>query len=69
MIPRTDALVGVVEKSRQGRELSFILLISGIVVLVLQSLLAKYFTNRMSHADADVSASLQMSRVAAARRS
>lgn len=61
-------LATVIENRRQGRELASLLLISGIVFFVLQSLLAKYFTNRMSQPDTDVAASLQMSRVTAARR-
>ena len=62
-------LTAAIEKSRQGRELANILLIMGVIVFVLQSLLARHFTNRMGSGETDVAASLQMSRVAAARRS
>ena len=66
---QAGALAGAIEESRQGRELAGILLVCGIIAFILQGVLAKYFTNRMSHPETDVSASLQMSRVAAARRS
>jgi hypothetical protein len=69
VVSQTDELATAIKASRQGRELTNILLVIGIVVFILQSVLAKHFTNRMSHPDTDVSASLQMSRVAAARRS
>ncbi|MFP6612104.1 MAG: BatA domain-containing protein [Pirellulales bacterium] len=65
----SSALAAEIEKSRQGRELATFLLVAGIVVFLLQSFLAKYFTNRMSHGESNVSASLQLNRVAAARRS
>lgn len=69
VVAQPGALASAIETSRKGRELATVLLICGIVVFVLQSVLAKYFTNRMSQPDTDVAASLQMGRVAAARRS
>lgn len=61
-------LKGAIEKNRRGRELSTILLVLGIVIFILQSLLAKLFTNRMSDPETDITTTLEMSRVAAARR-
>ncbi|MEM7262773.1 MAG: VWA domain-containing protein, partial [Planctomycetota bacterium] len=58
-----------IENSRQGRELADVLLALGVLCFLLQSFIAKRFTDRMSRGDADVGATLQMSRVAAARRS
>ena len=69
VVTESGALTKEIERSRQGRELARFLLIAGILVFVLQSLLARYFTNRMSEPDTDVAASLQMSQVVAARRS
>jgi uncharacterized membrane protein len=69
VVADSSALAAAIEESRQGRELAIYLLIAGAVVFLLQSFLAKYFTNRMSEGESDVSASLQLSRVAAARRS
>lgn len=64
-----DAITKAIELVRGGAELTRRLLIAGIVIFLLQSLLARYFTHRMSEGETDVIASLQMSRVAAARRS
>jgi hypothetical protein len=69
VIAASEELAGEIKNSRRGRELARLLLICGVCVFVLQGLLAKYFTNRMSNPETDVSASLQMSRVSAARRS
>ncbi len=69
VVAESAALSAAIEQGRQGFELTAILLAAGIVVFLLQSFLAKYFTHRMSSAESDVSASLQLSRVAAARRS
>ncbi len=63
-----DKLANAIVESRTGRSLTILLLALGIFVFLLQSFLAKYFTNRMSQPDVDVAESLQMSRVAAARR-
>ncbi len=68
VVAESAALETAINSSRQGRELAGILLLMGIGVFLLQSFLAKYFTNRMSSGEADVSAALQMRRVAAARR-
>ena len=69
VVAEPSALVAAIEDSRQGRELAHLLLILGTAVFLLQSFLAKYFTERMSQGKADLSTALQMSRVAAARRS
>jgi hypothetical protein len=69
VVSKADALGDAIEEGRQGRELAGFLLACGLIVFILQSLLAKYFTNRMSQPETDVAASLQMSRVSAARRS
>ena len=69
VVAETSALAKAIDNSRRGRELSWLLLMLGIGAFLLQSLLAKYFTDRMSRGESDVSASLQMARVAAARRS
>ena len=69
VVLQADALADAIEEGRQGRELASFLLVCGLVVFVLQGLLAKYFTSRMSRPETDVAASLQMSRVSAARRS
>ena len=59
-----------IEKSRRGHELAHLLLWLAIIIFVLQSVLARHFTNRMDRDDApDLSATLQMNQVAAARRS
>jgi hypothetical protein len=62
-------LNSVIETSRVGRELSKLLLVLALIVLILQSWLARYYTRRMRAGDVDVVESLQRSRVAAARRS
>ena len=62
-------LAGAIESSRVGRELAKLLIVLALLVLVLQSWLAKRFTARMREGGADVVESLQRSRVAAARRS
>lgn len=69
VVEDSTALEKAIEKGRQGRELATLFLTAGIVVFLLQSFLAKYFTNRMRYGESDVSASLLVSRVAAARRS
>ena len=64
----TGALTGAILSSREGRDLTNLFWIAGLFVLILQGLLAKYFTDRMGEPDTDVAASLQMSQVSAARR-
>jgi hypothetical protein len=68
VIAESGAIASAIEDGRSGRELSRILLVLGVLAFLLQSILAKRFTDRMSRGEADVSGSLQMSRVAAARR-
>ncbi|HCQ38185.1 MAG TPA: hypothetical protein DIV39_03435 [Verrucomicrobiales bacterium] len=59
-----------IEKERRGSELSHRLLLAALIVFILQSILARRFTNRINREDTkDLSATLQMSQVAAARRS
>ena len=53
---------------RTGSDLTSILLMLSIICFVLQSILAKYFTNKISKGETDIAASLQLSNVAAARR-
>ena len=53
---------------RKGSDLTSLLLFLCIVCFVLQSILAKIFTNKISKGETDVAASLQLSNVAAARR-
>lgn len=62
-------LTRAIEDGRRGRELAHWLLWIGIAIFILQSVLAKHFTNKMDREDtADLSSTLQLSRVAAARR-
>ena len=53
---------------RTGSDLTSLLLILCIACFILQSVLAKYFTNKISKGETDIAASLQLSNVAAARR-
>ena len=70
VLNRAGPMVAAIEKKRQGRELAHLLLLLAIIVFVVQSVLARYFTNRIDREEsADLSATLQMSQVAAARRS
>ncbi len=69
VVAENDDLRSAIEDGRAGRELSRMLLILGVIAFVAQSILAKRFTDKMSKGEtANVSDSLQMSRVAAARR-
>ncbi len=69
VIAREGALQSAIEDSRRGRELAHVLLWLAIAIFIAQSLLARHFTNKMEREDApDLSATLEMSRVAAARR-
>ncbi len=70
VLNRAGPIAGAIEDARRGRELAHLLLLLAIIVFVLQSVLARYFTNRIDREDsADLSVTLQMSQVAAARRS
>ena len=53
---------------RTGSDPTSLLLILCITCFILQSVLAKYFTNKISKGETDIAASLQLSNVAAARR-
>ena len=59
-----------IKDARRGSELSQRLLLAALIVFILQSILARRFTNRINREDIkDLSTTLQMSQVAAARRS
>ena len=59
-----------IKDARRGSELSQRLLLAALIVFILQSILARRFTNRINRDDTkDLSTTLQMSQVAAARRS
>ncbi len=63
------ALTAAIEDARQGRELATFLLWLAVFIFLLQSILARYFTNKMDRDDApDLAATLQLGKVAAARR-
>jgi uncharacterized membrane protein len=63
-----DGSPDAVLNDRKGSDLTSLLLFLCIVCFVLQSILAKIFTNKISKGETDVAASLQLSNVAAARR-
>ena len=63
-------LAAAIENNRRGSELAMLLLYLAVAVFILQSILARYYTNKISRDDVpDLTATLQSSRVAAARRS
>ena len=59
----------MISEGRQGAEIGNWLLYAGILLFIIQSLLAKRFSERMAGKEEDVSESLQMGRVRSARRS
>ena len=63
-----DGSPDAVLNDRKGSDLTSLLLFLCILCFVLQSILAKIFTNKISKGETDVAASLQLSNVAAARR-
>lgn len=70
ILERDGSLAPAILDTRSGRELADLLLWLAIIVFILQALLARHFTNKMDREQTpDVAATLQMSRVAAARRS
>jgi hypothetical protein len=70
VISKDGDLAAAIEKNRRGSELAMLLLYLAVAVFILQSILARYFTNKISRDDVpDLTAALQSSRVAAARRS
>lgn len=70
VLNREGSMGDAIRDARRGRELAHILLWLAVIVFVAQSVLARHFTNKMEREDApDLSATLQMSQVAAARRS
>jgi len=70
VISKDGDLAAAIEKNRRGSELAMLLLYLAVAVFILQSILARYYTNKISRDDVpDLTAALQSSRVAAARRS
>ncbi|MED5584946.1 MAG: BatA domain-containing protein [Verrucomicrobiota bacterium] len=57
-----------IKKARRGSDLSSLLLTLAILCFLIQSVIAKIFTKKISRGETDVAASLQLSQVAAARR-
>ncbi len=70
VLNRAGSMEDAIKDARFGSELSVRLLIAAIIVFILQSILARRFTNRINREDTtDLATTLQMSQVAAARRS
>ncbi len=70
VLNRAGPMADVIKDARRGRELADLLLLLAVAVFITQSVLARYFTNKMDREDtSDLSTTLQMSQVAAARRS
>ena len=70
VLNREGSTSKAIEDARRGSELSQRLLLAALIVFILQSILARRFTNRINREDTkDLSTTLQMSQVAAARRS
>ncbi len=59
----------MITEGRQGAEIGNWLLYAGILLFIMQSVLAKRFSDRMAGKEEDVSGRLQMGRVRSARRS
>ena len=59
----------MITEGRQGAEIGNWLFYAGILLFIIQSILAKRFSERMAGNEEDVSGSLQMGRVRSARRS
>ena len=57
-----------IKSARRGSDLSSLLLTLAILCFLIQSVIAKIFTKKISRGETDVAASLQLSQVAAARR-
>ena len=70
VLNREGSTSKAIKDARRGSELSQRLLLAALIVFILQSILARRFTNRINREDIkDLSTTLQMSQVAAARRS
>jgi len=70
VLNRAGSMADAIQAERRGSELSSRLLLAAIIAFILQSVLARRFTNRINREDTtDLSTILQMSQVAAARRS
>ena len=70
VLSREGSISKAIEDARRGSELSHRLLLAALIVFILQRILARRFTNRINKDDTkDLSTTLQMSQVAAARRS
>ena len=61
--------IKMITEGRQGAEIGNWLFYAGILLFIMQSMLAKYFSERMAGKEENVSGSLQMGRVRSARRS
>jgi hypothetical protein len=59
----------LITEGRQGKEIGTWLLYLGILIFIVQSMLAKRFSDRMIGKEDNLSGSLQMGRVRSARRS
>ena len=69
VLDREGSTSKAIEDARRGSELSQRLLLAALIVFILQSILARRFTNRINREGTkDLSTTLQMSQVAAARR-
>jgi hypothetical protein len=68
VITDQSSIADTIDASRHGRELASILILAGLIVFILQSVLARYFTRRQNVGQEDIGETLQLNRVAAARR-
>ncbi len=64
-----SSAAAAIKSARRGSDLSSLLLTLAILCFLIQSIIAKIFTKKISRGETDVAASLQLSQVAAARRS
>ena len=70
VLNRAGSMADAIQDERRGSELSGRLLVAAIIAFILLSILARRFTNRINREDTtDLATTLQMSQVAAARRS
>lgn len=63
-----SSAANAIKSARRGSDLSSLLLLFAILCFLTQSVIAKIFTRKISRGETDVAASLQLSQVAAARR-
>jgi hypothetical protein len=70
VLDRDGSMSEAIKDARRGRELAHLFLLLAVLAFLLQSMLARYYTNKMDRENApDLAATLQLSQVAAARRS